>query len=183
MINVMKVAGFAAVVSLGLAGCSSGSDPKAADGSPTTSASAATTAPVAAPASGATAPGNGTKGTAKQGGAVNLTVSSELRRLLGDVYYAATKKEAKDNASGIRRDKVIGPEQVSYGKIVGSTPAKDVFYAMGSTGYSDDPASRQDGPHVWRKRGASWEYLGDTGGAFCSKVPAALVKVWGKACS
>ncbi|MFG2004335.1 hypothetical protein ACGFNU_34760 [Spirillospora sp. NPDC048911] len=178
---IAKVAGLAAVVSLGLAGCSSGS--KAADGSPTASASATTSAPVAAPASGAANPGNGTGGKAKPGGAVNLTVSSELRRLLGDVYYAATKKEAKDNASGIRRDKVIGPEKLSYGKISGSTPAKDVFYAMGDTGYSDDPTSRQDGPHVWRKRGASWEYLGDTGGAFCGKVPAALVRVWGKTCS
>jgi hypothetical protein len=162
---------------LTVAACSSGPDSTA--DSTTSAAAPSVTNSAAAPPATSSAPANG----ATQGGATNLQVTSELRTLLGDVYYQATKEEPKDDASGIRRDKVIGPEHVFYGKIAGSDPPKDVFYAMGDTGYTDDPISRQDGPHVWRKRGNGvWEYLGDTGGDFCGKVPQELVRVWSKSC-
>lgn len=179
MIHFSKIAGIVLVVSAGVAGCSSGSDTKDAGSSPTVSATAVVSSGAPGAAS-SQAPGSAKVGSGK---AVNLPLSADLRRLLGDVYYTATKKEPKDDASGVRRDKVIGPEHVLYGKITGSSPAGDVFYAAGDTGYTDDPTSRQDGPHVWRKRGADgWVYLGDTGGALCGMVPRALVQVWGKAC-
>lgn len=143
------------------AACSSGSD------------SATSTTSATVPSAMSSGPG-----TARE--ATNLSVTEELRSLLGDVYHQATKREPADEA---RRDKVIGPEHVFYGKIAGSDPSQDVFYAMGETGYTDDPVSRQDGPHVWRKRGSgAWEYLGDTGGDFCGKIPQQLVRVWGKPC-
>jgi hypothetical protein len=150
------------------AACSSGPD-----------STATSTTSAAVPSAASRSPGT----AVTRGGATNLVVTAELRTLLGDVYHQATKREPADDASGIRRDKVIGPEQVFYGKIAGTDPSQDVFYAMGDTGYTDDPVSRQDGPHVWRKRGSGvWEYLGDTGGDFCGKVPLELVRVWGRSC-
>jgi hypothetical protein len=162
---VVATAGLSVLMSTG---CSSGPD----------SATASRTS-LAAPS----ATSGGTPGYAvAQGRATNLIVTPELRRLLGDAFYQATRREPGDGASGDRRAKVIGPEQVFYGKIAGMESSQDVFYAMGDTGYSDDPISQQDGPHVWRRRGGGWEYLGDTGGDFCGKIPQALVRAWGKSC-
>jgi hypothetical protein len=112
----------------------------------------------------------------KPGSAVNLHVSKALRKTLGDKYFAVQHPyRPKD-----KRSRVIGPKQVYYGEIVGATKAKTVYYAIGETGFSNDPVSQQDGPHVWRKKGKGrWKYLSDSGGAICEVgVPRKLVKVW-----
>ncbi|WP_067483148.1 hypothetical protein [Actinomadura hibisca] len=111
------------------------------------------------------------------GNAVNLRVTPQVRRALGDTYFAAVRRDHPRET----RDRVVGPEQVYYGKIVGTSAATTVYWAAGETGFSDDPVSRQDGPHVWRKKGAgAWTYLGDTGGWLCGVVPDRLLRVWGR---
>ena len=109
-----------------------------------------------------------------------LQVSPAVRSDLQDTYYAEIYSQFPKE----EKSRVDGPKNVYYGKISGSVQTKDVYYAMGDIGFTDNPLSRQDGPHVWRKRGtAAWEYLGDTGGQFCGKVPRELVQIWGKSCS
>jgi hypothetical protein len=116
----------------------------------------------------------------KPGSAVNLHVSKALRKTLGDKFFAAMHA----NYPKEKRSHVIGPKPLYYGEIVGVTRAKTVYYAVGGTGFSDDPVSQQDGPHIWRKKGkGGWKYQGDTGGAICDAgVPRKLVKVWHLPC-
>ncbi|MFC9969786.1 hypothetical protein ACFVH6_02660 [Spirillospora sp. NPDC127200] len=124
----------------------------------------------------------GASGTARAaargpGDAVNLPITPRVRKALGDTYFAAVRRSYPRQT----RSRVVGPNQVYYGKIVGTGEAATVYWAAGETGFSDDPVSRQDGPHVWRKKGAgAWTYLGDTGGWLCGLVPAKLLKVWGR---
>ncbi|WP_433461835.1 hypothetical protein [Spirillospora sp. CA-128828] len=115
-----------------------------------------------------------------------MTLPEDVRVLLADAFYGATYKSRKTPVDGDPRNQVIGPEHVYYGKIVGSSPAKDVYWAIGDTGYKNDPASRQDGPHIWKKIGPQpdeWQYLGDSGGEICPKVPQVVIDVWGVRCS
>lgn len=119
-------------------------------------------------------------GSRRPGESENLKVTPAVRKALGDTYFAITKEGGGRPRS---RSKVIGPEQVFYGRIMDKLPAGDIYYAMGETGYSDDPISRQDGPHVWRRTGNSpWKYLGDTGGSVCDMVPESLMQVWNQRC-
>lgn len=125
---------------------------------------------------------NGAPGKAvKPGDAVNLQVSEELRATLGDLYFKRTG--SSPGPSGPRsRSQVIGPKSVFYGKVTGTIRSVDTFYALGDTGYTGDPVSQQDGPHVWRKEGTGpWQYIGDTGGS-CGGVPEKLTRIWGNAC-
>ncbi|MCP2338329.1 hypothetical protein [Actinomadura rupiterrae] len=75
------------------------------------------------------------------------------------------------------RGQVVGPVHVFYGKV------GDKYYAVGDVSLKGKPITAQDGPHVWERGATDWEYEGDTGGDLCGKVPEALVKAWGKACS
>ncbi|MES9537020.1 MULTISPECIES: hypothetical protein [unclassified Actinomadura] len=75
-------------------------------------------------------------------------------------------------------DKVDGPKDAHLGKTGG------VYYALADISLTDQPMTSQDGPHVWRSsNGTDWEYLGDTGGNPCPKVPKSLIKVWGVTCN
>jgi hypothetical protein len=138
-----------------------------------------------APAGGAggSAPANGAPGkVGSPGSAVNLSVTPELRAILGDLYFKESGSSPGPNGPR-SRSQVIGPKNVFYGKIAGASPAQDDFWALGDTGYQGDPVSQQDGPHVWHKRGdGAWDYIGDTGGG-CGGAPKALVRLWNKVCN
>jgi hypothetical protein len=117
--------------------------------------------------------------TVKPGKAVKVVLTPDVLQAVGDAYYEATKSTV---GQGRTRNMVIGPAHTYYGMIVSKNTKKNVFWVLGDTGYTGLPASQQDGPHVWRKVGRGtigWHYLGDTGGNPCSKVPMALIKVWG----
>jgi hypothetical protein len=110
------------------------------------------------------------------GPAAGLPVTEAVRRQLADAYFSS-QRYAFPNES---RNKVIGPTDVSYGVIWGVDSLPSTYYAVGSTGFSDNLLSRQGGPHVWRKEDdASWTYVGDTGLAPCTKVPRDLYVLWG----
>ncbi|WP_157430081.1 hypothetical protein [Actinomadura oligospora] len=112
--------------------------------------------------------------------AVKLPVPGDLSGALQDTYFAvAGKGDAKR-----KRENVMLPKHVLFGKVTGANGGVQ-FYAVGDIGFKNDPVSQQDGPHVWKKDDSqnSWSYVGDTGGALCGKVPADLVKAWGKSCN
>jgi hypothetical protein len=110
------------------------------------------------------------------GPAASLPLTEAVRRQLADAYFSS-QRYAFPNES---RDRVIGPKDVSYGVIWGVDSLPSTYYAVGSTGFTDNQLSRQGGPHVWRKEDdASWTYLGDTGLAPCTKVPRDLYVLWG----
>ncbi|WP_214414264.1 hypothetical protein [Sphaerisporangium fuscum] len=103
------------------------------------------------------------------GKAVNLHLTAKTRAALADAYW----NHSKDYSRG----KVDGPKHVYYGKITGTTRAKDVYWAIGDIGVKGDPISYQDGPHVWRKLGnGGWRHMGDSGG--CPQVPKKLLRLW-----
>jgi hypothetical protein len=99
-----------------------------------------------------------------------------VRTELADAYFAGTRKAFPEE----KRSKVIGPNSVSYGVVWGLNSEPSVYYAVGTTGYTDNRVSRQGGPQVWRKEDdAAWTYIGDTAGAVCTKVPGDLYALWG----
>ncbi|GAB3990376.1 hypothetical protein GCM10029978_118100 [Actinoallomurus acanthiterrae] len=160
-----------------LTGCGSKSKDKA-DAQPSASlpgASSSAGAGTPSKSSGkSTGKSGGTgKGQASGKGATALTMTSSVRSGLRDAYQmSAMKKHPKLDSANI-----VGPTNAHYGKAGG------VYYAMGDISIKNDPASKQDGPFVWKSaNGTDWSYEGDTGGSPCGKVPAALVKVWGKSC-
>ncbi|MBB2913958.1 hypothetical protein FHS43_005267 [Streptosporangium becharense] len=111
--------------------------------------------------------------SAAPGQAVNLKLTAQVRKALADAYW-----RNPSSTDPFPRAKVDGPKDVHYGKITGSTPARDVYWAIGDIGIKGDPVSYQGGPHIWRKVGnGTWKHVGDTGGCL-SKVPAKLLKVW-----
>jgi hypothetical protein len=117
--------------------------------------------------------------TVKPGKAVKIVLTPDVVQEAGDAYYAATKSTV---GKGRARNTVISPTHTYYGMIVSTKTRENVFWLLGDTGYTGVPVSQQDGPHVWKKvgrGGIGWTYLGDTGGDPCSKVPMALIKVWG----
>jgi hypothetical protein len=99
---------------------------------------------------------------------------ASVRNAMRDAYL----KKARETYPEETRANLIGPDHTYYGK------ANKVYYAIGDIGFSDNPVSRQDGPHVWRSpNGTDWEYVGDTGGDICGSVPRSLVRVWGLSCN
>ncbi|MFC7388369.1 hypothetical protein [Sphaerisporangium rhizosphaerae] len=135
-----------------------------------TAAAPAGASPVAGPARAGVTASPGATTSRAAGRAVNLKLTERIRTKLADAYWRAD--------SARPRNRVDGPRQVYYGKITGTTRARDVYWAIGQIGIKGDPISYQDGPHVWRKRGGgAWKYLGDTGGCL-DKVPRAMLRVW-----
>ncbi|MCW2879884.1 MAG: hypothetical protein JWQ95_3984 [Sphaerisporangium sp.] len=109
------------------------------------------------------------------GKAINLKLTEMIRHKLADAFWNQYYAKVNSDAT---RDKVDGPKDVYYGKIKGTTAAKDVYWAVGFIGIKGNPVSYQDGPHVWRKRyHGAWAYLGDTGGCL-AKVPKTLLRIW-----
>ncbi|GAA2097638.1 hypothetical protein [Actinomadura alba] len=110
------------------------------------------------------------------GTAAKLPVTEALRKQLADAYFASQKHAFPKG----RRERVIGPTNISYGIVWGFDRVPKTYYAVGSTGFTNYNISRQGGPHVWRKEGdADWTYLGDTGLTPCTKVPRELYTLWG----
>ena len=110
------------------------------------------------------------------GTAARLPFTEAVRRQLADAYFSSQRYAF----ANVKRERVIGPYDVSYGVVWGVDSLPTTYYAVGSTGFSDNRPSRQGGPHVWRKEDdASWTYLGDTGLAPCTKVPRDLYVLWG----
>ena len=111
--------------------------------------------------------------------AVSLKASKKLKKQLADRYYAAYAHKLPC----AKRSKVVGPKRLYYGKVV--TKGKPaVYWAVGDIRLSCDPISAQDGPHIWRKKGAEgrWVYRGDTGGSLCGGVPRNMLRAWGLGC-
>ncbi|WP_106396611.1 hypothetical protein [Actinocorallia populi] len=112
--------------------------------------------------------------------AIKLKASKELKKRLADTYYTSYAHRL----ACAERSKVVGPEDLHYGKIVAKgEPA--VYWALGDIRLSCNPGSAQDGPHIWRKKGAAghWVYRGDTGGSLCVEVPRKMLKAWGLGCT
>ncbi|GAA2896122.1 hypothetical protein GCM10010517_61050 [Streptosporangium fragile] len=104
------------------------------------------------------------------GQAVNLRLTAKVRAALVDTYVYERKGE-------ITRSKVDGPTDVYYGKITGTTRAKDVYWAVGSISTKGELITYQGGPHVWRKNGnGAWRYVGNSGG--CPEVSRKLLRLW-----
>ncbi|MCO6007415.1 hypothetical protein NE236_20765 [Actinoallomurus purpureus] len=100
-------------------------------------------------------------------------MTASVRSALRDAFLT----KAMETHRKEKQANLVGPTETHYGKVGG------VYYAIGEISFKDDPASKQDGPHVWKSpNGTDWGYEGDTGGDVCSKVPSALAKVWGKSC-
>ncbi|MCP2335109.1 hypothetical protein [Actinomadura rupiterrae] len=163
-----------------LAACSdskSGDDKANATASPSGSQGTDTPAPEASsgPAAGGSSPKP--SGSLK---AVKLAVPDDLRGALQDTYFETAKKTYPKE----KQDNLLLPTHILFGKVTGANGGVE-FYAVADIGFKDNPMSRQDGPHVWKKDDSqtAWAYGGDTGGNLCAKVPPALVKTWGKTCS
>jgi hypothetical protein len=111
--------------------------------------------------------------------AVVLKASKRLKKHLADRYY----RSYAHRLACAKRSKVVGPKDLRYGKVVTKGRAT-VYWAVGDISLSCNPLSRQDGPHVWRKRGerGHWVYRGDTGGYLCDEVPRKMLKAWKLGC-
>jgi hypothetical protein len=165
----ITLAATAALSLLSLTGCQSGSS--ASSGSSSSAGSSTTSATTGGQTAGeqTTQPAAGTAPGQSANGAVNLTVTSALRQNLMEAYWTAQHtnhpKETKAH--------LIVPTGVYYGK-VGTT-----YYALGTTGFSDDKISQQDVPFIFVKKDAGpWTYKGDSGGNPCPSVPKELSKLW-----
>ncbi|WP_433179146.1 hypothetical protein [Actinoallomurus sp. CA-150999] len=174
-----KAMGLTAAIGLSalvLTGCGSkkdSSDAQPSASAPGASSSAGAGSPSKSSGKSTGKSGGTGKGQASGKGATVLPVTSSVRSALVDAYLMnAMKKHPKEKTSD-----VVGPSETHYGKAGG------VYYAIGEISLKNDPATKQDGPFVWKSpNGTDWSYEGDTGGSPCGKVPAALVKAWGKSC-
>lgn len=174
--NLQSAAALAAAVSLvtTLAACGSGSDDAGkANGATSSPGSQATATPGGTSSAPANQPSSTAQPAAGSAKAVKLPATRALRQSLADTYFERAALQYPTES----RAKVAGPTNVFYGKVGNN------HYAIGNIGFSGNPVSHQDGPHVWHKvAGTDWEYQGDTGGEICGKVPPRLVKVWGRSC-
>ncbi|GAA2897399.1 hypothetical protein GCM10010517_62460 [Streptosporangium fragile] len=111
------------------------------------------------------------------GKAVKLKPTEEIRTALGDAYW----RYLADLRRAPARNKIVGPEQVYYGKIAGGKQfTEDVYWAMGSIDIKGDRGNDGNGLHVWRKVGnGPWKYRG--GDYTCPTVPGKLLKAWNRA--
>ncbi|MEV4252792.1 hypothetical protein AB0J52_06440 [Spirillospora sp. NPDC049652] len=192
--NKMMLRGATAVLALCLAspalaacGDSKKSDDTAKSGAGSSPSQEASSSPDSTGGTGSGGGGGSQPGTGSspkpQGSvksAVKLAVPSDLSGALQDTYFTAAKKTYPKG----KREDVMTPSHVLFGKITGANGGVE-FYAAGDIGFKSIPISQQDGPHVWKKDDSqqSWSYVSDTGGNLCGSVPKALVKAWGKTCN
>src|SRR5689334_2902585 len=143
--TMSKAMGLTAAIGLSalvLTGCGS-KDKDKADAQPSASA-ASSSAGAASPSKSSgksTGKSGGTgKGQASGKGATVLPVTAAVRSGLRDSYQMAQMKTHKK----LDTSKIVGPTETHYGKAGGA------YYAIGEISIKDDPATKQDGPFVWK---------------------------------
>lgn len=161
MNKTIKVMTLGFVIGLSaLTGCSSKSDVPASD-----SAAPTTQTPTGSPRG---------KVHVNKRNAVELRMTPSIRSSMVDAYLMKMMERYPNESTR----KVNGPNSAHVGKVKGA------YYAVADISLTDHPMTAQDGPHVWHSpNGTDWEYVGETGGDVCGKVPNALVKVWGMPCN